>query len=99
MRTLVLFLLACIACPLVYARELPKDGNDLLEYCSVMVDAADNPSYLQSLSRDRFTEKMEQFQWCAGYLQGTVDVYQLTFIHLGMFRRVGLTFGGPEKLT
>jgi hypothetical protein len=42
MKVLVLLLFACVASPAVCARELPTDGNGLLEYCSVMVDAADN---------------------------------------------------------
>lgn len=99
MRTLALLLLVCVLAPAVYARNFPKDGNQVLEYCYVMVEVADNPSYLSSLSRDVFAEKMEQLAWCAGYLQGTVNVYALTRIHLGMYRKVGLTFGGPEKVT
>jgi Ssp1 endopeptidase immunity protein Rap1a len=99
MRALALFLFACVLTPTVHARDLPRDGNALLEYCSVIVEASDNPSsYLQSLSGDRFTEKMEQFHWCAGYLQGTQDVYELTLVHLATFSMAGLTFDGPEKL-
>jgi hypothetical protein len=98
MRTLALFLLACVLTPAVYARDLPKDGNSLLEYCSVMVDAADNPSTFSTISGDRLTEKMGQFQWCAGYLQGTEDVYQQNYVYLGIFAMAGLTFGGPDKL-
>jgi hypothetical protein len=82
----------------VYARDLPKDGNGLLDACSVIVDAADNPSYLPSLGGDRFTEKMEQFEWCAGYLQGTVDVFEQNFVSLGVLGMAGLKFDGPEKL-
>ena len=61
MRTLALFLFACVLSPAVYARDYPKDGNELLEYCSVMVDAVDNPSYLQSFNGDKFAEKLAQF--------------------------------------
>ncbi len=82
----------------MYARDLPKDGNGLLESCSVMVDAADNPSYMSSLSGDRFAEKLAQFDWCAGYLQGTEDVFEQNFVNLGIFSMAGLKFGGPEKL-
>jgi hypothetical protein len=96
MKVLALFLIAC--CLPTYARELPKDGNDLLEYCGVMVDAADNPSLLQSLSGDKFAEKLAQFDWCAGYLQGTEDVHEQNYIYLGIFAMAGLTFGGPDKL-
>jgi hypothetical protein len=97
MRTLALFLLACVLTPAVYARDLPKDGNDLLEYCSVMVDAADNPSNFQSLIGERLTEKVGQGNWCAGFLQGTEDVYQQNLVYLGIFAVEGLTFDGPEK--
>jgi hypothetical protein len=98
MRTFALFLFACALTTTVYARAFPKDGNDLLEYCSVMVDSADNPSYLQSLSGDKFTEKLAQFDWCAGYIQGTEDVFEDNFINLGLLSMAGLKFDGPEKL-
>jgi hypothetical protein len=98
-RTVALFLLSCVLTPAVYARDFPKNGNQVLEYCNVMVEVADNPSYFSSLSREAFLEKMEQLAWCAGYLQGTENVYGLTRIHLGMFVKVGLTFDGPERLT
>jgi len=98
MRTLTLILFACVLPPAICARDLPKDGNGLLESCSVMVDAADNPSYLSSFSGDRFAEKLSQLDWCAGYLQGTEDVFEQNFVNLGIFGMAGLKFGGPEKL-
>ena len=98
MRTLALFLFAGVLSPVVFARDLPKDGNGLLDACSVMVDFADNQSAAATLSSDKFAEKMGQLNWCAGYLQGTEDVYEQTFINLGIFGMAGLTFDGPEKL-
>jgi hypothetical protein len=97
-RTLALVVFACCISTAVYARDLPTDGNGLLEYCAVMVDVADNAPYLQSLSRNSLTEKMGQFSWCAGYLQATEDVYGLTFVNLGIFGMAGLKIEGPEKI-
>jgi Rap1a immunity proteins len=99
MRTLSLFLFACVLTPAVYARDLPKDGNGLLDACNALVESDDNQSSITSLSSDKFTERMGQFNWCAGYLQGTEDVYELNFINLGIFGMAGLKFEGPEKLT
>src|SRR5713226_2007504 len=98
MRILTLLMFACVLSLPVYARDLPKDGNGLLESCGVMVDAADNPSYLSSLSGDRFAEKLAEVDWCAGYLQGTEDVFEQNFVNLGIFSMAGLKFAGPEKL-
>jgi hypothetical protein len=92
MRTVSLFLFACVLTPAVYARDLPKDGNGLLDACSVMVDFADNQSAAASLSNDLFTEKMGQSNWCAGYLQGTREFMDQNFINLGVFGMAGLTF-------
>jgi hypothetical protein len=95
---LALFLFACVASSAAYARELPKDGNGLLEACSVMVDFADNRSAAAALSNEQFTEKMGQLNWCTGYLQGTEDVHEQNFVNLAIFAMAGLTFGGPDKL-
>jgi hypothetical protein len=99
MRVISLFLLVCSLTASVYARDLPKDGNDLLDYCSVMLDLADNQSAAASLSTDALTVKLAQLDWCAGYIQGTEDVYETTFVNLGVFGMAGMTFAGPEKLT
>jgi hypothetical protein len=77
MRTLALVLFACALTP-AYAQQkggFPSDGNGLLDACSVLVDSADLPSSVTSLSGEPFTEKMGQFNWCAGYLGATQDIY------------------------
>lgn len=99
MKIIALFVFACCVSTSLYATDLPKDGNGLLDYCGVMVDFADNESAIPTFSNDKFTDKMEKFSWCTGYLQGTQDVYDLKFVHLATYRMAGLTFGGPEKLT
>jgi len=100
MKTFALFLFfACIPTS-AYAQQkgnLPRDGNGLLDACSVMVDAADNPSYLTSLSGDRFTEKMGQFQWCAGYLEGIRDLLVQIHVNLMMMPLTKVTLEGPDK--
>jgi len=77
--------------------NLPRDGNGLLDACTVMVNAADNPSYMTSLSSDRFTEKMGQFDWCAGYLEGIQDVLIQVHVNLMMMPMTKVTLEGPDK--
>jgi|ERR1035438_4150642 hypothetical protein len=98
MRTLALFLLACVLTPAVYARTLPTDGNELLDACGTMVDLSDNQSAATSLSNERFTEKMGQFNWCAGYLAATQDVLLQNFVNLGVMGMAGVTLAGPDKV-
>jgi hypothetical protein len=86
MRTLAIFLFACVL-NLIYAQQktasLPKDGNELLDACSVVVDAADNPSSITSLSNERFNYKMRQLSWCSGYLEATKDCYIQNSVNAG----------------
>lgn len=100
MRISALFLFACVLTP-VYAQQkfsFPKDGNGLLDYCGVVVALADSPTSIDSLNGDRFTEKMGQFNWCAGYLGATQDIFLQNFVNIGVFGMAGLTLGGPDKL-
>ncbi len=62
-----------------------------------MVDASDNPSYLASLSGVSFTEKMEQFDWCAGYLEGMQDLLVAVHVNLLMMPLTKVTLEGPDK--
>jgi len=97
MRTLTLLLFACLSVPTVYAHDLPKDGNGLLDACSVVVDTADNPSYLASLSRDILTEKVGKSQWCAGYLGAIQDLLVRIHVNLTLMPRTKVTLAGPDK--
>jgi hypothetical protein len=98
MRALVLFLLiACVLSP-AYARDFPTDGIGLLDACAVLVDAADNPSYIPSLSGHKFIEKMGQINWCAGYLGATQDVLSQNQVNLGIMATAGVKLCRPDKL-
>jgi hypothetical protein len=99
-RTSSLFLLALTIAlsTTAHAKQLPSDGNGLLDACSVMVDFADNQTAAAALSNDKLTEKLAQLDWCAGYLQGTEDVFEHNFISLGILAMAGLKFDGPDKL-
>ncbi len=99
MKTFALVLLTCILSPVTYARDfLPKDGNGLLDACSALVDSDDNPSSILSLSGDRFTERMGQLNWCAGYLAATQDVLLQNVVNLSVFGMAGVTLAGPDKV-
>jgi hypothetical protein len=97
MRALVLFLFACVLSP-AYARDFPTDGNGLLDACSVLVDAADKPSYIPSLSGHMFIEKMGQINWCAGYLGATQDILLQNHVNLGIMAMAGLKLCRPDKI-
>lgn len=100
MKILALILLACTVTP-AFAQQkgnFPTDGNGLLDYCGVVVDAADSPASLTSLSGDRFTEQMGKFNWCAGYLQATQDAASLTEVNLALIAMTGVTLAGPDKV-
>jgi hypothetical protein len=62
-----------------------------------MVDAADNRLSFSSLSADRFTEKMEQFYWCAGYLGAIHDIHTQNRVNLVIVGAMGVTLAGPNK--
>jgi hypothetical protein len=99
MRTLALFLFACVLTP-AHAQEkfhFPKDGNELLDYCGVVVALADSPTSLDSLSGDKSAEKMQQFNWCAGYLEATHDVLLQNDVNLTVIAMTGVTLAGPDK--
>jgi hypothetical protein len=100
MRTLALLLFASTLTP-VYAQQkfiFPRDGNGLLDACSVLVNADDVRSSFTSLGDDRFTEKMGQINWCAGYLQATQDTLSATQVQLYIIAKMGVTFSGPDKV-
>ena len=61
MRFLPLILLVCTIIP-AFAQQKPNsptEGNGLLDYCSVVVTAADSPDSITSLSDDRFRVQLE----------------------------------------
>lgn len=100
MRIVTLLFLACAvtaACAQMKG-DFPKDGNELLDSCSVAVDAADSPTSLSALSRDRFTEQMTKMGWCAGYLQATGDTMSAMQVRLYMIGKMGVTLSGPDKV-
>ena len=99
MRILALVLFACIATPVLGQQNgnFPADGNGLLDFCGVLVESADSPASLTSLSGDRFVEQMGKINWCAGYLQAARDVASLTHINLALIGMTGVTLAGPDK--
>lgn len=99
MKILDIILFTCAVTP-AYAQQkgdFPTDGNGLLDYCSVMVDAADSPASFSSLSGNGFTEQMTKFGWCAGYLQATQDALITTEVKLAIIAMTGVTLSGPDK--
>ena len=98
MRMLSLILFASLV-PVVYAQEkgFPTDGNGLLEFCSAVIDAADSPSSISSLSKERFTEKIGQLDWCSGYLEATQEVLMQNDVNLSVVAMAGITLIGPDK--
>jgi len=62
-----------------------------------MVDAADNPSYLTSLTGDAFAEKVGQLDWCAGYLGAVQDMLVQVHVNLMMMPLTKVTLEGPDK--
>jgi len=80
-----------------HANELPRDGNRLLDSCSVVVDVADNSAALAALNNEQFAEKMSKFSWCAGYLQALQDASSMTQVHLAIIGAMGVTLEGPDK--
>jgi hypothetical protein len=99
MKPTIFVLFACVLSPAVYARDLPKDGNDLLEYCSAMVDVADNPSNLAAITGDKLTEKIGQVDWCAGYLAAVQDLLIQVHVNLAIIVTMGVTLEGPDIQT
>jgi hypothetical protein len=99
MRIFAAVLLACTVAP-AYAQkktDLPTEGNGLLDYCSVVVVAADSPDSILSLTGNRLTDQMMKLNWCAGYLQATQDAASLTQIDLALIGAMGITLSGPDK--
>ena len=99
MRILPLILFVCAVTP-AYAQQtndLPRDGNRLLDSCSVVVDVADNSASLASLNNEQFTDKMTKFGWCAGYLQALQDASSMTTVNLALISLMGVTLEGSEK--
>jgi len=99
MRILALILFVCVVTPVGAQQkyDLPKDGNRLLDYCNVVVDLADSPGTLSSLSGDRLTDQMMKFSWCAGYLQALQEAASMTEVHLAIIGAMGVTLSGPDK--
>jgi len=99
MRILLLVLMVCAVTP-AYAQQkndLPRDGNRLLDSCSVVVDVADSSASLASLNNEQFTEKMSKFSWCVGYLQALQDAASMTQVRLAIIAAMGVTLEGPDK--
>ena len=99
LKTLLGLLLLVCFLPSCYAQKngYPTDGNKLLDACSVLVEAADNPTTITSLSGDRFTETMSQFSWCAGYLEGIHDTLIQNQVTLGLMGMMGMTLTGSDE--
>jgi Ssp1 endopeptidase immunity protein Rap1a len=101
MRSAALIVLACLVVPAraqQQQRSLPRDGNELLSWCSILVDAADSPAWPSTLSADKVAEEAMKFGWCAGYLDATEDATSLAQIHLAMAAKMGMTLSGPDQV-
>jgi len=93
--TLVLLVCACVRSE---AKDLPKDGNDVLDQCSVMITLADSPQSTKSLSNEEFTEMMGKGSWCSGYLQAVEDASWESQLKVAIvFGTMKLTFAAPAK--
>jgi len=82
-----------------YAQQkaLPSDGNGILESCGVLVTVADNPTVYSSLNQQQFAEKMSQFNWCAGYLDATHDLYIQNHVNLALVGMLHVTLSGEAR--
>jgi hypothetical protein len=101
LRILVVVFFVLLATP-AYAQQkfpLPHDGNGLLDYCGVVVAGADNPATLTSLTGDAFTEAMDKFYWCTGYLQAVRDTAIQTEVNIFILSKLGVTLEGPDNKT
>lgn len=93
-----MFLIVCSLTP-IYAqqRSFPKDGNGLLDACTLLMDVADSRSSISSLNGDHFTDSFGQLNWCAGYLEATRESSLETEVNLALIRMMGVTLAGPDK--
>jgi len=97
MRILAVLLFACALSSAIYARDFPTDGNGLLDYCGVLVAVGDSRTSFDPSSGDKFSEKMGQLNWCAGYLGALQDIHIEREVNLAMIGIVGVTLAGPDK--
>ncbi len=97
MKPLAPLRFACVLSSAVCASDLPRDGNGPLDACGAMIDAADNPSHLTSLSSDRFAEKLGQVDWCVGYLDAIQDLLVQIHVNLNLMQVTKVTLEGPDK--
>lgn len=93
----IVVLIVCAASAIAQTKKLPKDGNDLLDWCGDLAMMADHPSPLSSLSTDAFNEQMNKVSWCAGYLQAKMDVSMQSHITLSIIGMMNVTLSGPDK--
>jgi Ssp1 endopeptidase immunity protein Rap1a len=66
--TLIITFVFLVAAPAHAQDKVPKDGNDMLEFCSHVVDALDNPASQVGASVEYARNTFKQ-GWCAGHLQ------------------------------
>lgn len=66
--TVVIAFLFLVASPVHAQDKIPKDGSDMLEFCSHVVDALDNPSS-QIGSPVEYAHNTFKQGWCFGHLQ------------------------------
>ena len=94
----VICLVVCILAP-VYAQpnSFPTDGNGLLDACSVLVNSADTPPSLSTLTSEKFPERMSILSWCAGYLDAIQGMLVKSDVDLALIGMSGVTFVGPDK--
>jgi hypothetical protein len=66
--TVVIAFVFLVASPVHGQGKIPKDGNDMLEFCGHVVDALNNPAS-QVGSSVEYAQNTFKQGWCAGHLQ------------------------------
>jgi hypothetical protein len=97
MREGLLLFLVCALTHMAKARDLPRDGNGLLDSCNALVEAANNQATLMAVTGDKFAERLAQVDWCAGYLSAVQDVLVTIHVNLMLMPATNVKLDGPEK--
>lgn len=67
--TLTIAFIFLVVAPAHAQDKIPKDGNDMLEFCSHVVDALDNPASQVGSSSIEYAHNTFKQGWCFGHLQ------------------------------
>ena len=77
--------------------EFPKDGNGLLDVCTVMIDVADTTKPFPQMDQSALADKIQKLSWCMAYLQATQDILVTREINLAIISMMGVRLEGPDK--